>query len=120
MPESPRILLVEDDIEQQKLYAQILTRAGYAITTANSAEAAIDLLHTAPFHLLLTDWYLPAMNGPELIALVREQYPAVITVLMSTHQDVGRTADDCAADACFHKGDLARLRTVLATLLPRS
>jgi DNA-binding NtrC family response regulator len=118
MPKSSRILLVEDDPEQTRLFALILAKDQREVESVYDAESALARLAESPFALLLVDWDLPAMKGDTLIATVKTQYPETKTILVSNHAHVDEAAGACGADGWFYKMDsTARLRQLVADLL---
>jgi DNA-binding NtrC family response regulator len=58
-----RILLVDDDKDMLALLRHILVSDQYQVTTANSVTAALPLLRSRPFDLLVTDVNLPDGSG---------------------------------------------------------
>jgi two-component system cell cycle sensor histidine kinase/response regulator CckA len=82
-----RVLLVEDENGVRHLLASILDRNGFAVSSAPSAEAALDMLGTASFDVLLTDVMLPGMSGPELARRVRRDFPGMRVLFMSGYAD---------------------------------
>jgi CheY-like chemotaxis protein len=68
-----RILLVEDEEMVRVVTAEMLSRGGYAVVTANDGEDALRVLdeETQPFDLLFTDLMMPRMTGTELAAQLR-------------------------------------------------
>ncbi len=61
-----RILLAEDDQIMREYLTRALERSGYAVTAVDRGTAAIPLLETETFDLLLTDIVMPEMDGIEL------------------------------------------------------
>ena len=61
-----RILLAEDDQVMREYLTRALERAGYAVTAVDRGTAALPLIETEPFDLLLTDIVMPEMDGIEL------------------------------------------------------
>ncbi|MET4595961.1 MULTISPECIES: cell cycle two-component system response regulator CpdR [unclassified Sphingomonas] len=61
-----RILLAEDDQVMREYLTRALQRSGYAVTAVDRGTAAIPLLETERFDLLLTDIVMPEMDGIEL------------------------------------------------------
>ena len=61
-----RILLAEDDQVMREYLTRALERSGYAVTAVDRGTAALPLLETEPFDLLLTDIVMPEMDGIEL------------------------------------------------------
>ena len=61
-----RILLAEDDQIMREYLTRALERSGYAVSAVDRGTAAIPLLETEHFDLLLTDIVMPEMDGIEL------------------------------------------------------
>ena len=61
-----RILLAEDDNVMREYLTRALERSGYAVSAVDRGTAAIPLLETEQFDLLLTDIVMPEMDGIEL------------------------------------------------------
>jgi CheY-like chemotaxis protein len=68
-----RILLVEDEDKVRAVTAEMLSRAGYTVLTANDGEDALRVLEEEEqsFDLLFTDLMMPRMTGTELAAHLR-------------------------------------------------
>ncbi len=70
----PRILVVEDDPPVRRAIEQMARAAGFGVDIAESAETAIETLHSAAFSAAVLDVNLPGMDGLELhrwMALIR-------------------------------------------------
>ncbi|MFS0773296.1 cell cycle two-component system response regulator CpdR [Sphingomonas sp. 1P08PE] len=61
-----RILLAEDDQVMREYLTRALQKSGYAVTAVDRGTAALPLLETERFDLLLTDIVMPEMDGIEL------------------------------------------------------
>jgi two-component system, cell cycle response regulator CpdR len=70
-----RILLAEDDQVMREYLARALEKQGYAVTPVDRGTAAIPLLETERFDLLLTDIVMPEMDGIELAQKASEMAP---------------------------------------------
>ncbi len=69
-----KIVLVEDDIDVREMLCFSLTRQKYqVIETASAAEALAYLKENPLPDLLIIDWMMPGMSGPELVSYLREQ-----------------------------------------------
>jgi len=69
------ILLAEDDLVSRRLCQKILAREGFAVTTVANGREAIELFRQRFFPIVLTDWQMPEMEGPELCQAIREENP---------------------------------------------
>ena len=72
-----RILLAEDDQVMREYLTRALERAGYAVAAVDRGTAAIPLLETESFDLLLTDIVMPEMDGIELARRAAELVPGL-------------------------------------------
>ena len=70
-----RILLAEDDQVMREYLTRALERSGYAVSAVDRGTAAIPLLETEHFDLLLTDIVMPEMDGIELAQKAAEMAP---------------------------------------------
>jgi len=61
-----RILLAEDDDVMRQYLTRALEKSGYAVTSVDRGTAAVPLLESESFDLLLTDIVMPEMDGIEL------------------------------------------------------
>ena len=78
------ILVVDDEKEMLVSYEKILTKAGYAITTALSASEALKLLDkNHNFLLIICDLKMPKMDGMEFLSIVKQKH-SYLPVIMVT------------------------------------
>jgi DNA-binding response OmpR family regulator len=72
MPNTSRILLVEDDPDALSGLFMLLTRAGHSVLTAENGSQAVDLLTRGiQPALLLLDLMLPKASGWEVLKLMQ-------------------------------------------------
>ncbi len=70
---SNQILLVEDEPDIREMLEFSLVRAGFAVTSTETAEEALSLLFDNELPaLVIIDWMLPGMQGTELAKRLRE------------------------------------------------
>lgn len=79
------ILVVEDELMVRDPLCRILRRHGYHVLEATNGEDALAVMHRyhAPIHLVISDVMMPEMDGAELIALLRDWYPAMRALFIS-------------------------------------
>lgn len=77
-----RILVVEDNKLILETIAQSLTREGYEIIKAMDGKECLKLLDDNNFDLLITDLYMPFINGLELLSMLQEQGRKTMPVLV--------------------------------------
>jgi CheY-like chemotaxis protein len=88
IPKRLRILLVEDYPLARSASVRAL-RGAFDITAVASGEQALGWVHPGAFHVVLTDFEMPAMTGIELLELVRLRDPRLRRVLMSAASVTG-------------------------------
>jgi DNA-binding response OmpR family regulator len=97
-----RIAAVEDDIILLELLQATMERAGHSFHGHLTANGLLKNLRSQTFDLLLVDWHLPDMSGPDLVRSARKLSPSGMPILFLTRrngeQDVidglGSGADD--------------------------
>ena len=70
-----RILLAEDDAAMRTYLERALHNAGFAVDSVDRGTAAIPLLETDHYDLLLSDIVMPEMDGIELAQKCNELRP---------------------------------------------
>ena len=79
-PATPRpstILVVEDDTALRRVLERVLTRRGYRVLAAASAETAYELLASEPADAVLLDVQLPTMSGLALYLALIHRHPTL-------------------------------------------
>ena len=66
-----QILLVEDNVTNQKLALALLRRQGHQVDVAVNGQQALDALRTGDYQLVLMDCRMPVMDGFEATAAIR-------------------------------------------------
>lgn len=83
-----KILLIEDDIPFCKMLDSFLSRKGYVVETAFSAEEAKVKINQQGFDLVITDLRLPDYDGIELMTEIKHLNPETPVILMTGYSDV--------------------------------
>lgn len=86
-----RILLIDDDQDICTLLSKFLEKKGFEVFTANSGEAAVKLLRSQSFSLVLCDYRLPDTNGIEMLRRIKVLHPNAAVIIITGYSDV-RTA----------------------------
>jgi DNA-binding response OmpR family regulator len=66
------LLLVEDDIDLQKVLAQYLELSGFTVYTANHGEHGLKIFKEKHVDLCILDVMMPVMDGFELATEIRK------------------------------------------------
>jgi two-component system cell cycle response regulator len=82
------ILVVEDNPVSRKLLEKLLGKAGYDVVSAQNGREALDRYKKCFFPLVITDWMMPEMTGPELCRALRSQTEnGYIFIILLTAKD---------------------------------
>src|SRR3954454_411829 len=76
-----RVLVVDDEPQITRVLKTVLTSHGYQVRTAAEAESALASLNEWHPELVITDLYMPRMNGIELCRRIRAVSAVPIIVL---------------------------------------
>src|SRR5690348_171896 len=83
-----KILLVDDNTDILGLWEKILGSGGYAVTCASSGEEALKQLDEDCFSLLISDLYLPGVDGLTLLKRAKFINPKMPTIVLTAHGTV--------------------------------
>ena len=83
-----KVLLVEDDQLQAQVVKAVLREQKCAVTHVPHGFAALDLLHQESFDIVLTDYFMPNMNGLHLFNEMKKYNIDMPVVLMTSAQDI--------------------------------
>lgn len=81
-----RILVVDDDVNIQRLVSIHLTQEGYQVFRANDAEEALSLLEKQNVDLAIVDVMMPGMNGFELTKILTDDWEIPVILLTAKGQ----------------------------------
>ncbi|WP_144519757.1 response regulator transcription factor [Bacillus pumilus] len=80
------VLVVDDDEAILQLVSIHLEQAGYHVTKASNAEAALAFLQQQSFDLMIIDVMMPGMDGFQLASIVIKQYELPVIMLTAKGQ----------------------------------
>jgi two-component system response regulator QseB len=118
--ERPRLLLVEDDRELQRMLVRILSESGYETEFVGDGQRGLHQALTRPYDVLVVDRGLPGVEGLDLTRRLRRQgvrAPVLILTAYDTVPDRVAGLDAGAEDYVVKPFEvdelLARLRALL-------
>ncbi len=102
LPPSPsRILVVEDNIINQKVVVRMVEKLGHRVDVAGNGREALEAAFRTPYDLILMDFQMPEMGGIEATMAIRQresqggQYTSIIAMTadaMASALEQGRQA----------------------------
>jgi CheY-like chemotaxis protein len=105
---SATVLVVDDDVVTRTAIAALLEDQGLTVLTAGDGREAMAIFAAEPAQLVITDIFMPNMDGIELIIALRGQFwiPKVVAISGGGQQcgmDVLHMARLLGADATLAK-----------------
>jgi two-component system response regulator PilR (NtrC family) len=83
MPDSTRVLVVDDEQSMRELLAIMLRQVGYDVTVADGGEAAIKALETDAFDLVITDLRMRKADGLAVLRAAKEHSPRTVVLVVT-------------------------------------
>jgi DNA-binding response OmpR family regulator len=87
MSDPIRLLLVDDDADFRRATTTTLARRGFAVTEAESGEAALVALQTERPDVVVLDLKMPGMGGIEALRQIRETDAELPVIVLTGHGD---------------------------------
>ena len=118
-----RILVVEDDREVVGVIERGLRKAGHDVTVALDGGEGAALARRQTFDVIVLDWELPGMSGPEVAAALRGEgrdTPILMLTGRDGTDDVVRGLDAGADDYLTKPFELAELLARVRAMARRS
>jgi DNA-binding NtrC family response regulator len=85
MKEQINILLIDDEEPVREALLLLLKNAGYRTSSCGSGSSAFQLLANEQFDIVITDLFLPDVNGIDILKKVKELSPAIEVILITGH-----------------------------------
>ena len=115
-----KILLVEDDLGISETIKSWLEKEKHIVETTTSGREGLDLLTHYKFDLVVLDWQLPDMQGPEIAKSVRNARVDVPILMLTSKGEISDRVEGLEAGAfdyvvkpCTAEELAARVRALL-------
>ena len=92
-----RLLLVDDDKKLLTAF-EIYLKRGIEVDTAQSGEAALELLDKTPYSVIVSDMFMPSMTGVDFIQKAKAKGTRAVCLLLTASRE-SKTAVDAYNDA---------------------
>src|SRR5690606_31934127 len=122
-----KILIIEDEAAIREMVAMSLSRNGYEIHQAESAEEGFSQLNEVVPDLILLDWMLPGMSGVDFAKRIKKDplcrdIPIIMLTARGEEEDKVRGlevgADDYVTKPFSPRELVARIKAVLRRAAP--
>ena len=91
------ILIIDDNDPIRSLLRRLLERVGHTVYEAADGKTALRMYAGNPADLVITDIYMPEMDGIEFLIRVREAFPEARVIALSGGSHIGK--EDVLRDA---------------------
>ena len=102
-----RLLVVDDEREIREILAEFLRQRGFEVDAVETGRQALDLCARGDlrFQAALVDWTLPGIDGPDVMAQIRQLQPGCRIFAITGHagQVVSSTAVEGLVEEVFRK-----------------
>ena len=93
-----QVLIVDDDSGVRKLVRTLLTTMGVRnVSEATDGAAGLDAVRTAAPDVIILDWSMPRLQGPEFMRTLRSPdtfpYPAVPVIMLTAHGEISKVKE---------------------------
>ncbi len=85
MGKKTKILVVDDESIVRESLQDWLGSVGYSVLIAESGEEALRIIKQKKIKIMLTDLFMPGMDGIELMKKAREIDPSISSVIITAH-----------------------------------
>ncbi len=107
-PEKLRVLVVDDSADIRGFMKLALERAGFEVEVAPDGRRALDAALLRPADVLITDIFMPELDGLELIEAVKLMFPQTRILAVSGGGHVAKgdylaIGSEIGADAVLRK-----------------
>ena len=83
-----RILVVDDQESQREMLGGHLKNKGYAVTTAESGESALEICQRNFFEVALLDLKMPGLSGLDLLNRLKEINPDTASIIITAYGSI--------------------------------
>lgn len=115
------ILVVDDDHLIRRALTHILTQLGHVVFLAENGKEALDAMRVRTFDLLITDLFMPEMDGCLLAYVARRmsiRTPIILITGNDPHDVLPRVGHAPIDHIMFKPFGLAELKKVIDKFLP--
>ena len=100
MPETLRVLLIDDEQIFVESLIKVLKRRGITVQSAHDGATGVELFAQGEYDVVVLDMRMPGMDGLATFKAIRDRDPATPVIFLSGHMDINQVSqalkDGCA------------------------
>ncbi len=97
--DSPRILVVDDEVDTCRNLSDILADLGYQVDTAHEGLAALELVRRYRYDVALLDLKMPGMDGLTLYREIKKISSGTVAIIVTAYAGASTTEEALSAGA---------------------
>jgi len=78
-----RIIVIDDQEPIRRIVRRALENDGHTVLDASDGEAGMALLEREPAEVVITDIFMPGMDGIQTLREIRKRFPAIKVIAIS-------------------------------------
>ncbi len=101
----PSLLVVDDEKDLRELIAEGMTLLGAKVHSASDGDEGWAIFQNEKIDLVISDIFMPKMNGIELLNLIKKEHPAMPVLLITGYARKLKLSEECDVppDMCIEK-----------------
>ncbi|OMG56379.1 secretion system protein E [Azonexus hydrophilus] len=84
-PPRYRLLLVDDEPGIVRALSRVFRQENYEVVTAGNGEEGLQRMAEGSFHLVISDFMMPGMDGARFLREVKQRSPDTIRIMLTGH-----------------------------------
>jgi FixJ family two-component response regulator len=85
--DSPLVVVIDDDCDSLEYIAILLDRHGIRCASFWRSREALDFIRAQPVAVVVTDVFMPEVDGVQLISAIRQCRPEAAVIALTGHND---------------------------------
>jgi two-component system response regulator (stage 0 sporulation protein F) len=81
------VLVVDDERQLTSFLKEFFSRIGYQMHVASSGQEALDAMKEHIPSLILLDMRMPGIDGVQVLQIVKQKYPSVRVIVMTSYDE---------------------------------
>lgn len=94
-----KILLIDDDLNLNRVLAYQLQKNGHEVVAANSGTAGLKYFYQQEFDIVITDIQMPDITGIDVLKSIRKTNNNIIVIIITAHGSVENAIEACKIGA---------------------
>jgi two-component system chemotaxis response regulator CheY len=95
------VLVIDDDLVNCEILGETIAAVGFTVHCVNDGQAAIDAMKAQEFPLVVCDWEMPGIDGPQFCRWLRasDRAKSTYVIMLTARQGVEHTVDGISSGA---------------------